>query len=117
MCRGAFLSVYLDKRLYIGYNKIKYTKGGKSMKKSRKTRLIAAAFAATAGLTSCQMAYGPPPTNEVTSEAVTEYDPAKDDVQDVYGPPVTEAEETEEEYRPENDKVQLVYGPPESFEK
>lgn len=90
------------------------------MKKSRKTGLIAAAFAAAAGLTGCdhgdsnlQTVYGPPPTENTTF--TSEYDPAKDEVQDVYGPPVTEAEETQEatEYKPEKDKVQLVYGPPE----
>ena len=86
------------------------------MKKSKKTRLIAAMFAAAAGLTGCdqggsdvQTVYGPPVTENTT--ATSEYDPAKDDVQDVYGPPVTEAEQTTE-YKPEKDKVQLVYGPP-----
>lgn len=86
------------------------------MKKSSKTKLMAAMFAAAAGLTGCdhgnsnvQDVYGPPVTENTT--AMSEYDPAKDDVQDVYGPPVTEAEATTE-YKPENDKVQLVYGPP-----
>jgi hypothetical protein len=86
------------------------------MKKSSKTKLMAAMFAAAAGLTGCdhgnsdvQVVYGPPVTENTTM--TSEYDPAKDEVQDVYGPPVTEAEPTTE-YKPEKDKVQLVYGPP-----
>ena len=90
------------------------------MKKTSKTKLMAAMFAAAAGLTGCdhgnsgvQTVYGPPVTENTT--ITSEYDPAKDEVQDVYGPPVTEAEKTEaaSEYKPEKDKVQLVYGPPE----
>ena len=60
------------------------------MKKNRKTALMAAVLTGAAMLTGC--------------------DHGSDDVQDVYGPPVTEAEENSEEYKPENDKVQLVYG-------
>ncbi len=87
------------------------------MKKTSKTKLVAAMFAAAAGLTGCdhgnsgvQTVYGPPVTENTTM--TSEYDPAKDEVQDVYGPPVTEAEATTK-YKPEKDKVQVVYGPPE----
>ena len=87
------------------------------MKKTSKTKLMAAMFAAAAGLTGCdhgnsgvQTVYGPPVTENTTM--TSEYDPAKDEVQDVYGPPAAEAEPTTE-YKPERDKVQLVYGPPE----
>lgn len=65
--------------------------------------------------------YGPPETETFTTDAITEpvttgYDPSKDEVQDVYGPPVTEKqEEAAIPYSPIDDTVQLVYGPPESF--
>ena len=81
--------------------------------------------ATTAVTGEIQTEYGAPvaesvtTTEKVTAAATTTaYDPSKDEIQDVYGPPVTENKDIEEEtvpYSPEMDNVQLVYGPPESF--
>ena len=88
------------------------------MKKSLKTRLTAAAFAAACafGLTGCK-----------------DVDPGLGEEQDVYGPPVidpespdpVEEETTEQTEKtdaeaepqpPDNSLIQCVYGPPESFQ-
>ena len=86
------------------------------MKKSRKTALTAALFAAAMTMTGCpadehpQTVYGPPPTEEITAapetteapaDAPTEaptrpYHPEEEEPQDVYGPPVEEYEEEPE---------------------
>ena len=85
------------------------------MKKTKKTRLIAAILtAAAAGLAGCT-------------------DPPDEEVQDVYGPPPeyeqseaediagdstesSRADSTDSEYSPRDEDIEEVYGPPEWFE-
>lgn len=99
------------------------------MKKTKKTMLIAAALTAAAGLAGCtnepsdsglQNVYGPPPdylqemdtedesANEQPSDSTEEYDPADEEIPDVYGPPV--------DYEPSEDEIPAVYGPPEALD-
>ena len=127
------------------------------MKHTKKTALTAALLTAavsmTAGvtLTSCypQVVYGPPESYETPSKATdsttttptvpatTAYEPSTEEIQDVYGPPPVEEEDTtaavtEVEVLPEETTsvtayegsdtttkpidMQLVYGPPNAID-
>ena len=118
------------------------------MKHTKKTALTAALLTAavsmTAGvtLTSCypQVVYGPPESYETPTKPTesTTYEPSTEEIQDVYGPPpveyedttasVTEAdvlpdETTEAAVTDSNDmttkpvNMQVVYGPPNSIDE
>jgi len=118
------------------------------MKHTKKTALTAAmltaAMSMTAGvtLTSCypQIVYGPPESYETPTKpsepAPSAYEPSTEEIQDVYGPPPVEEEDTsaavtEVDVLPEETTtvttedstdsttkpvdMQLVYGPPNAF--
>ena len=92
------------------------------MKKNKKTALMAAILTGAAMLTGCdhssdnvQDVYGPPVTENTSSYATV---PA------VYGPPPTDefvtdpiTEAVTTDYDPSEDNVQIVYGPPETPER
>lgn len=60
--------------------------------------------------------YGPPVTEaeEEATAPATEFKPENETVAALYGPPPTEESEESTVYEPSRDKVQTVYGPPES---
>lgn len=110
---------------------------GRGMKKTKKTRLTAAIFAAAMGLSGCttdgesakssseeEKTTAAETTAEVTK--TTEFDPAKVMMTTLYAPPEyfqnktieTTTEDIPEitEYDPADDEIEDVYGPPEWFE-
>lgn len=82
------------------------------MKKTEKTALIAAAFAAAVTMSACDKNSSSTSGNDTPAAEDTEskYLPEADDVEVVYGPPPSE------EYDPESEEQQDVYGPPVDFE-
>ena len=89
------------------------------MKKTTKTKLIAAALTSgvfLAGFTSCRSNKNDQTTDKPTTEDIEITEPAT-----VYGPPTdfddtTTEETTTEKYNPEDDVPEDVYGPPEDIE-
>ncbi|MBQ9232901.1 MAG: hypothetical protein IJ167_02545 [Lachnospiraceae bacterium] len=96
------------------------------MKKTTKTKLIAAALTSgvfLAGFTSCRSQKNDKTTeNKTTDETTAEiYETDTEIPSTVYGPPgfdddTTVEETTTETYNPEDDVPEDVYGPPEDFE-
>ena len=90
------------------------------MKKNRKTALMAAVLTGAVMLTGCD--HGSDDVQDVYGPPVTENSSAAYTVPAVYGPPPTDEFATDPitqpdttEYEPAKDSIQLVYGPPESF--
>ena len=75
------------------------------MKKSKKTAMIAAAFAVAMGLTSCV----PPEEDEFKVRTKDEQEIKNEDPEVVYGPPP-------DIFDPSTESPTEVYGPPEDFE-
>ncbi len=97
------------------------------MKKTAKTAMTAALFAAAAGMTACAGSsiasggenYLGSASDENTSEV--SYDPADEEIQDVYGPAPDYEDTTEDITTTEalieatTEEMQCVYGPPQSL--
>ena len=99
------------------------------MKKTNKTAMIAAAFAAALSLTACSGGSSSGKADDVTPGATvsnnsfdasseepqevygppTDFDASSEEVQDVYGPPV--------DYDPSSDNVQTEYEAPVDYEE
>lgn len=96
------------------------------MKKTTKTKLIAAALTSgvfLAGFTGCRAHKDDKTTEKTTSEkTTTEIHETDTEVPaTVYGPPIdfedtTTEDVTTEDYNPEEEIPEDVYGPPEDFE-
>ncbi len=85
------------------------------MKKTRKTLLTAAALAAAVNLSACNTngssdTSDPSSQQSVTAQSETDYDPSKDEPQDIYGPPT---DLNIDPYVPSSDRIPVIYGPPE----
>jgi|GEM_PF-1844062 hypothetical protein rflaF_02283 len=87
------------------------------MKKTKKTAITAAIFAAAMNLAACETDSYEKSKSEYEAPATEEYRPEDDEVYDVYGPPIAYEEEhtTVGEYKPEEEIQLPVYGPPECF--
>ena len=94
------------------------------MKKTTKTKLIAAALTSgvfLAGFTSCRSQKNDKKTDTTLTNATTNEEYDITEPQTVYGPPPalddekTTEEITTEKYNPEDDVPEDVYGPPEDF--
>ena len=111
------------------------------MKKSAKKLTLSAALAAVGamGFSACsnyaEAVYGPPPdvpeepASSVSGSSVTDpvddpenFDPADNEIEDVYGPPVEDFPEEDpdeeiDDYPVDENMIETVYGPPEDFEE
>ena len=82
------------------------------MKKTEKTALIAAAFAAALTMSACDKNSSSSSGSEApgADDIESKYLPETEDVEVVYGPPPSER------YDPESEEQQDVYGPPVDFD-
>ncbi len=95
------------------------------MKKTKKTRMIAALLTAAAGLAGCtdppsdevQAVYGPPPASDNTSaEASADSSQAEDSSNDSTAVLTNVTlSSTADSYDPSEEEIEDVYGPPEYF--